>query len=346
MEAIPIVVIGAGWIGRRHVEILQQESAWRLVAIADPNPTVGGYAGELGIPWFEDHRKMLDVIQPRAAIIATPNVLHVPMGIACAERGIPMLVEKPIADNVETAMQLVEAAEQAKVPVLVGHHRRYNPIIEKAREFVLSGRIGHLTAISAQFMLLKDPDYFDMAHRRLPGAGPVTTNSAHDIDDLRFICGDIASVQAMTSNTIRGYAVEDTAVVALCFTNGALGTLTISDTAVSPWSWELTSGENPFYTRHDENCYLISGTEGALTVPRLEWWRYGEEKYWRAPLLCEQLEVNMEDPLVRQIRHFHEVVLGETEPRVSGRDAIQTLDVVQTISEAARTGHRIELKRR
>lgn len=337
MECIGIAVIGAGLFGRKHVETMRDESACRLVAIADPTPEAAAYARELGVPYFTDYGEMLDRLRPDAAIIATPNVLHVPAGLACVARGIPLLVEKPIADNVADALQLTEAAERAGVPLLVGHHRRHNPVIEAAREVVQDGRIGRVTAISAQWMLLKAQDYFDAVHRRSPGAGPVLTNAVHDIDDLRFLCGDIVAVQAMTSNAVRGYSVEDTAAILLRFANGALGTLTVSDTAVGPWSWELTAGENPFYPRNDENCYLISGTEGALSVPRLELWRYGEQKGWGVPLACERLPASGEDPLVRQLRHFCAVVRGEA-PKVSGRDALQTLRVVQAIFDSAASG--------
>jgi predicted dehydrogenase len=134
-------------------------------------------------------------------------------------------------------------------------------------------------------------------------------------------------------------------VVNFRFSGGALGTLTVSDTAVAPWSWELTSGENPFYPRNDENCYLISGTEGALSVPRLELWRYrdGAEKGWNKPLLRELLSAETADPLVRQIRHFCAVVHDEAEPVITGRDAVRTLQVVQAVLEAAKTGERVEL---
>ena len=345
MTPVSIGVIGAGLFGRKHMDVMRQEPACRLAAIADPTPEARAYAEGLGVPCFADYEEMLDRVRPQAAIIATPNVLHVPAGIACAERGIPMLVEKPIADTVESAMQLIEAAERAGVVLLVGHHRRHNPIIARAREAVREGLLGRVTAVSAQWMLLKADDYFTAAHRRLPGAGPILTNAVHDIDDLRFICGEIVSVQAMTSQAVRRYPVEDTAVVIFRFADGALGTLTVSDTAAAPWSWELTSGENPFYPRNDENCYLISGTEGALSVPRLELWRYrGEtERGWGQPLLRERLAVETVDPLVRQIRHFCAVVRGEAEPVVSGRDAARTLQVVQAVFEAARTGYTLEL---
>lgn len=344
IERVTIAVVGAGLFGRKHIETMRQEPACRLAAIADPTPEAEAYARELGVPCFRDYHEMLDRIRPQAAIIATPNVLHVPVGLACAERGVHMLVEKPIADSVPAARLLSEAAENAGVALLVGHHRRHNPIIEKAREVVQGGRIGRVTAISAQWMLLKAQEYFDAVHRRSPGAGPVLTNAVHDIDDLRFICGEIASVQAITSNAVRQFPVEDTAAILLRFANGALGTLTVSDTAVAPWSWELTSGENPFYPRNDENCYLISGTEGALTVPKLELWRYTEARGWGAPLSRECIDVKMADPLVRQIRHFCQVVRGNAEPKVTGRDAVRTLLAVQAVFEAARTGRAVELE--
>lgn len=344
MTQLNIAVIGAGLIGRKHIEAMKQEPLCRLVAIADPTPEAAAYAATLGIPCFGDYCAMLDRIRPDAAIVAAPNVLHAPAGIACAERGVHLLVEKPIADTVEAATRLIEAAERAGIALLVGHHRRHNAIIEKAREIVQSGKIGRVTAVSAQFMLSKAEDYFAAVHRRSPGAGPILTNAVHDIDDLRFICGEIAAVQAATSNAVRHYPVEDTAAILLRFANGALGTLTISDTAVGPWSWELTSGENPFYPRNDENCYLISGTQGALTVPKLELYRYDvEHKGWGFPLLRERIAVNTSDPLLRQIRHFCEVIRGEVEPKITGRDAVQTLIAVQAVFEASRTGHTIEL---
>jgi predicted dehydrogenase len=344
MNPVSIGIIGAGLFGRKHIDtILPESSICKLVALADPTPEAQAYAKTLGVPCFPSYVEMLDQVRPEAAIIAAPNVLHVPAGLACAERGVHILVEKPIAETVEAATRLSEAAELAGVALLVGHHRRHNPVIIKAREIVQSGRIGRVTAISAQWMLLKGSDYFEIAHRREPGAGPVLTNAVHDVDDLRFIVGEVDAVQAMTSNAVRNFAVEDTAVILLHFANGALGTLTVSDTAASPWSWELTSGENSFYPRNAENCYLIAGTEGALTVPKLELWSYGAQKGWGAPLSTERIQVEATDPLVLQLRHFCAVVRGTETPRITGADATRTLIAVEAIQKAARTGSTVNL---
>ncbi|MCA1371958.1 gfo/Idh/MocA family oxidoreductase, partial [Bradyrhizobium sp. BRP14] len=127
--------------------------------------------------------------------------------------------------------------------------------IKSAREAVTNGKLGQLTAVVGLWLLRKPDDYFEVAWRREAGGGPLLINLIHDIDNLRFICGEIVEVQALTSNKVRGFAVEDTAALLLRFANGALGTVTVSDATPAPWSWELSSGENPAYPRQDQPCY-------------------------------------------------------------------------------------------
>jgi predicted dehydrogenase len=184
MKPVSIGVIGAGLFGR-NIDTMRREGCCRLAAISDPTPEAAECARKPGVPCFADYSEMLERIRPDAAIIAAPNILHAPAGLACAQRGVHMLVEKPIADTVEAAVRLSEAAERAGLKLLVGQHRRHNPIVEKAREIVRDGRIGRVTAISAQWMLLNAKDYFDVAHRRQAGAGPVLTNAVHDTLYLR-----------------------------------------------------------------------------------------------------------------------------------------------------------------
>ena len=341
---VRIALIGAGAFGQRHLSYVQRESRCELVAIADPDPAAAEIAKARGAPYFADYRDMLDRVKPEGAIIASPNALHAPMGLACVERGVHMLVEKPIADTLAAAQALASAAERATVALLVGHHRRYNPVMEKAREVVRGGSLGRLTTVVALWLIRKPDNYFDVAWRREAGGGPVLINLIHDIDDLRFICGEISSVQALTSSAVRGFPVEDTVAMTLRFTSGALGTVTLSDTVPAPWSWELTSGESPVYPQRPENCYLFSGTQGSLTVPKLELWRYRDEQSWYAPLVRETIDVVAEDPLTRQLRHFCAVIRGEATPRITGADAARTLAATLAVHDAAQSGKTIDLE--
>lgn len=336
-----IAVAGAGLIGRRHVELIETSGDCMLAGIADPSPAAKEFAQTHGVSWYADHRALLEQEKPDGLIIALPNALHLQMALDCVEAGVPGLIEKPVTDTVAAARHLCAAVKRTGVPMLVGHHRRHNPIVKAARKTVVAGRLGQLTAVAGLWLLRKPDDYFEVAWRREQGGGPLLINLIHDIDNLRFICGEIIEVQALTSNRVRGFAVEDTAALLLRFANGALGTVTVSDATPAPWSWELTAGENAVYPRQEQPCYVFAGTNGSLSVPTMELWSYPQNPGWHAPLVREPIALSAYDPLVEQLRHFLAVIAGRELPLISVEDAMGTLAVVEAVSEAARTGQKI-----
>ncbi len=342
---LAIAVMGAGLIGRRHIEGVLAEPRTALAAVIDPSPAAREEAARNGLPWFASLAEALaGGVIPDGVIIATPNQLHVANALEALAAGLPMLIEKPIADDAAAAASLVARAESAGVPILTGHHRRHNPIIAAARRLVESGRLGRIRAVHGSFWVAKPEDYFEAAWRREPGAGPIFINLIHDVDLLRHLIGEVESVHAMESNAARGHAVEDTATVLLRFAGGALATLSASDAVPSPWSWERTSGENPAFPREDQFCYQIGGTKGALTIPDLALWTNETRPDWREKLTRERLPVTPADPLTLQLQHFCDVVEGTAAPLVSGREGLATLEVIEAIKASARTGRTIFLK--
>ncbi|UUZ62610.1 Gfo/Idh/MocA family oxidoreductase [Polaromonas sp. P1-6] len=228
----------------------------------------------LNIPCYPDHQVMLAECRIGGAIVATPNSTHADIGIACLDAGVPVLMEKPVAESVEQAQRLCERAEQLGIPLLVGHQRRHNPILQRARELIANGVLGRLVSATAMAVWFKPDSYFEPAWRREAGGGPVLINLVHDIDVLRFLLGDVVSVQATMSNEVRGFEVEDTAAVVLTFANGVIAAMSVSDAAVSPWNWDLAAGESAYFVQQDVNSYYFCGTHGSLALPRLEIWRY------------------------------------------------------------------------
>lgn len=342
---VRLAVVGAGPIGRRHLDAIAAEPACQAVAVIDPAPEGAQAAAAHGLPHYPDLEAMLDAVMPDGVIVATPNALHVPLALVCVERGIPTLVEKPIADTLEAALSLAEASEAAGVPLLVGHHRRHNPVVQKARDVVRSGALGSLVAVSAVWLARKPDDYFEVAWRREAGGGPVLINLIHDIDNLRFIVGEIAAVQSMTSNARRGFAVEDTAALLLRFRDGPLATVMLSDGASSPWAWELTAGERTSYDfpHTGQDCYLLAGTEASLGVPSLRLWRPDGPPHWQSPLRQECLAVQAADPIDAQIAHFAAVIRGRAEPLITARDAARTLEATLAVTQSAATGREVPL---
>ncbi|MHC3972855.1 Gfo/Idh/MocA family protein, partial [Pseudomonas aeruginosa] len=225
-----------------------------------------------------------------AAIVANPNNLHVATALDCLAAGVPLLLEKPVGVQLDEVSELVAVARRSGVPLLVGHHRRHNPLVVRARQLIAEGALGRLLSVTALWQLKKPDSYFEVAWRREPGAGMLLTNLIHDLDLLRHLCGEVREVQALAGNAIRGLPNEDNIALLLRFANGALGSLTGCDAAAAPWSWELAAGENPVYPRQAEQpCYLLAGTEGALSLPQLRRWRYAEARQgWHDPLAASE----------------------------------------------------------
>lgn len=337
---VRIAIAGAGLIGQAHIRRILDEPDARLAAIIDPSPKAAEQAASLGVPYFTDLEEALRQEKPDGVVIATPNALHVQGGLAAVAAGVPALLEKPVAEDVASAMTLVEASEAAGVPILIGHHRRHSPLIAQAREIVASGRLGRIVAVNGLCWFRKpSTGYFDGPNtwRREPGGGVVLINLVHVIDDLRNLCGDVVAVQAATSNAARGFAVEDTAAAILHFASGAIGTLSISDAAAAPWSWELSSGENKAYPRTDEACYLIAGMQGSLSVPRLETWNHEGDGWW-SPIQAARTVVPEQDPLTLQMRHFIRVVRREVAPLLDVRGGVRTLETTLAVKRAAMEG--------
>lgn len=347
MSKLPIAVIGAGLIGITHIDRVLKSPDAELAGIADPTPAAAGLARSLGVPCFPDHQSLLAAVKPKGVIVATPNVTHAQITVDCLEQGAAVLVEKPIADTLADGRRICEASRAAGLPVLVGHQRRHNPIMRKAKAIVGAGTLGRPVSATVMCTWLKPRDYFNVSWRREPGGGPILINLIHDIDLMRHLFGEIDSVQALASNAVRGFDVEDSAVVALRFRNGALGTVTVSDTAAAPWNWDLAAGEAERFPRQDINAHFYTGTEGSLTLPRLEVWRYrrdqGAAQGWHDPLSMERTAPHTGCPYTEQIRHFAALIEGREAPVCSAQDGFRTLEATLAVTQAAAAGHAVTL---
>jgi predicted dehydrogenase len=343
MPRVRIAIAGAGLIGLRHIEETQRGRSTRLSAIVDPSPKAAEVAKKEGVALYKTLDELIAIDHPDGVVLATPNQMHVEQALRCIAAGIPVLVEKPIADNVADGLRLVEAAEHAKAKLLVGHHRLHSPILHKAVETIRSGVLGPIVAVIGSAVFYKPENYFEgpNAWRTAAGGGPLLINMIHEVGNLRAMVGEIIAVQAFASNARRKFAVEDTVAINLRFDNGAVGTFLLSDTAASPRSWEQTSQENKDYpTYPNEDAYVVIGTDGSLAVPtmRLNYYEKKEDRSWYRPFKQKTIPLERADPLALQIEHFAALIRGEAKPLVSGRDGLQNLRVTDAIVEAAKSG--------
>jgi predicted dehydrogenase len=331
-----LAVIGAGLIGREHAALITAHPVASLAAICDPSEEAAELAASLGVPWFATYEPMLDDVKPDGVVIALPNQLHAPVAIACMERGIACLIEKPVADTIEAAFRIVQAAERTGAPVLVGHQRRHSPDIRSAKRTIEDGSLGPLVAASGMTLFDK-PDAYFVEWRRRIGGGVLLINLIHDIDLLRWLVGEIESIRAFTSSAVRGFEVEDTASLAIRFTNGALGTFVISDAAVSPWAWEYTSGQALYHPAQPGAYLFLAGRKGSLSVSDLYLWRHAREtEHWQDPLVREHRPGDRSLTYVNQLDHFVDVVRRAAPPLITAADGMLTLAATLAVDRAGR----------
>ena len=343
-KVISLAIVGYGLIGRRHAQVISALSNAELVAVVESEGSAARVSVDSSIQVFSDIKQMLDDARPDGVIIASPTKLHMSHAKYCIDAGVPVLIEKPICDDLAAARELTSIAHELDVAILVGHHRRYNSIIRQAHDLIKSGAIGDVRAVNVMCWFYKPDHYFDEAlWRQKGGAGPVSVNLIHDIDLLRYLCGDVVAVQAQFTSAKRGFENEDLGTAILSFKSGAVGTVTVSDSIVSPWSWELTSGENPAYPETQQSTYFIGGSKGSISLPDLTVWKHEGDRDWWNPMHADRIQRIQSDPLVEQILHFCDVVSGQEAPLVSGVEGTKSLQVIDAIQRAAVTQELVQL---
>ncbi|MCP4402027.1 MAG: Gfo/Idh/MocA family oxidoreductase [bacterium] len=337
---VRLASIGVGMIGKVHAKFAARMEECEYVAICDPDRSKEQMARELGTTYYTGYEEMIEKETLDGVIISLPNDMHEPVGTYCANKGLHLFVEKPIAPTVEAAEKLIANARKNNVQLLIAHHRRFNPMVVATREMIRSGELGDITGISILWCMHKPSEYFVAGPwRKQKGGGPILINTIHEIDNLRYIYGEIERVYAEVSNKTRKFDVEDTVSISLRFTDGTLAGILMSDAAPSLWAYESTMGENPFFYPTKGNTYHYLGTKASLTFPGMQKVCYTDPSKvgWQHPLATEQLDIKSADPYPHQVKHFCKVVKGEEAPRTSGEDGLRTLQVTMAVLESGKT---------
>lgn len=336
MGDLNIGIVGFGLVGKRHASALEKTNGLLLKDVIEHDPTsLQSSEKKLNFITHNDLDEYLNSNKPDGLIIATPTVLHIDQAMKCIEKKIPLLIEKPISVHAKDAITLIKRSKELDVPLLIGQHRRHNQIIKTTKKILDEGVLGEIRSIQATCWFYKPDHYFDAAPwRKLKGAGPIYVNLIHDVDLLRYFCGEVKTVYANAIRSTRGYDNEDVASAVLTFKNDIIANVSVSDSISSPWSWETTSNEHPVYPNTNNSCYLIGGAEGSLSLPDLKLWKHEKKPDWWTPLITEKYDFQNIDPLITQLENFRDVILGKTEPLVSGLEGVRSLQVIEAIQSS------------
>jgi len=210
-----------------------------------------GLEKDESIKRYTDYKKMVEELQPELASIATESGLQAEIALYCIEKGVNLIIEKPMAMSIEDANKIIDLAEEKNVKVSACHQNRFNVAIQKLRKAVESGRFGKLSHGSIHVRWNRNAGYYEQAPWRgtwEQDGGALMNQCIHGIDLLRWMMGDeIEEIYGATRQQFHDYLeAEDVGMAVIKFKNGAIGTIE-GTTNVFPKNLEETLyifGEN------------------------------------------------------------------------------------------------------
>ena len=336
---IRIALVGCGRISRNHFDAFERIEELELAGVCDVIESRAREAGTRGnVPWFTSYAKMLEDVACDAVAICTPSGLHPAHGIMAAKAGKHVVCEKPMAINLTSADELVQACDDANVQLFVVKQNRLNPPIQLLKRALDKGRFGRLYMANTTVRWTRPQEYYDQAPWRGTwefDGGAFMNQASHYVDLLQWLAGPVESVTAKTATLARRIEAEDSGAAILRFRSGALGVIEVT---------MLT------YPRNLEGSITLLGETGTVkiggsAVNRVETWQFAD--YDDDDKQIDQ--ANYTPPNV--YGHGHEgyyrnvvaVLRGEAVADTDGRAGRKSLELILGIYESARTGHEVPL---
>src|SRR3954468_6596074 len=292
-------VIGVGIMGSNHARVLADLSGVKVVGIADPGASHRGLLAQLvGCEVCDDVEDLIK-LGIDAAVIAAPTHLHHDIALTCIKRGVHVLVEKPIASNVEEGRAIVAAAERAGVTLMVGHVERFNPAVQAIKD-----------AIKGEDILSIAITRVGPFPPRMSNVGVVIDLAVHDIDLIRwFTDSDIIEVQPQLSSALAER--EDIALLQFRTASGVLAHIN-------------TNWLTPFKARN-----VTVATRGKYVMGDLLT-RQVTECFGFKPdgsYSMRHLPVGHDEPLRAELIAFLDAVRTGNVPAVSGDEGVASLEI-------------------
>ncbi|NOZ26645.1 MAG: Gfo/Idh/MocA family oxidoreductase [Chloroflexi bacterium] len=325
MNPLRVAVVGVGVMGRRHVEAFHRLPEAQVVAVMDVDGERARWtADRYGVPAFTELDALLDQMAPEAICVCTPDWAHRKPVVTAAERGIHVLVEKPLATTLEDADAIVAAAETAGITLMVGHILRFDPRYAEARAAVVSGKIGQLT-----YMYGRRHNLIDSGLRFRGRTTVVNFLGVHDLDMMLW-CAEspVEEVHAIGARgALADLGVDDGVLATLRFQNGAVGCLDVH-WAMPPGAMLLDAG---FKLIGTAGQIYVDGALGAVRVEMKEAARFPDTVY--APASPWTMGA-----LMAQDAHFVRCVRTQERPLIDGPAARRVVALAVAIHRSLETG--------
>jgi predicted dehydrogenase len=347
-DVVKLGVIGCGRIAQvAHFPALEKADGVEVVVVCDPSEQVArAVAGRYGIgSYVADAAQVFENPQVEAVLIAVPDRFHRELAEAALRAGKHVLVEKPLASNVDEARRLVELQAETGLTLQVGSMKRHDPGLSFARDFVAAGRLGEVRSFHAWYRIgtirpgveatLFPRTFADEQVRQVEAGFKadrarylLATHGAHIFDTLRYLLGadEVGSVTVAHREFGRDQAWN----ILVTLSSGAVGTIGIVVDVPGDGAEgiEVFGSEGqlrvdthfPFFRRASD-VWAYNAAAGSATVP----------------VFADT------DPYERQAEAFVRAVRGEVVAQPDARDGLEAVRLIAAVAESAESGAEVRL---
>jgi UDP-N-acetylglucosamine 3-dehydrogenase len=322
---LSVAVIGAGSMGRNHARVYAQLESIRFVAVSDPDESaLARVVRTSRARPYTDYRELLDRHRPDLVSIAVPTQLHAEIACDVMQRGIHVLVEKPLALNRHEGERMIETAAENNVNLAVGHVERFNPAIAEIKRRLDDQELGRIFQLHARRV-----SPFPL---RVQDVGVVLDLATHDIDVMRYLIG--SPIERLYAETERKahQRHEDLLSGVLRFKNGVVGVLDVNWLTPTKVRQLSLIGEAGMYVAdyltQDVYWYKNSRVSG-------NWDSLG---VFRDVIEGDMLRIHVrkQEPLQAEIESVIAAIRNNKKPVVSGVDGLAALNIAHSLVDSGR----------
>ena len=325
-------VVGVGAMGRVHARIYVEMDDVDLVATSDPDVAARErLSGTHRVKAYADHVEMAEAERLDVVSVATPTHLHASISCDLLERGVHVLVEKPVALSIEQGQAMIEEARKAGLVLMVGHVEHFNPAVNEIRGRLARNELGKVFQIHARRLSPFPP--------RITDVGVILDLASHDIEVMRHLVGsNVARVFAEVAQKAHA-AEEDLLNGLLRFENGVIGVLDVNWLTPTKVRQLTVLGENGMYLVDyiTQDVYWYQNSQMMHQASSSEVFR----GVWEGDMI--KVRVQKKEPLREEIGAFLDAVRGETPVPVSGEDGLDVLTTAKWLVESGKTHAPIEI---
>ncbi len=307
-------VIGTGAWGKNHARVYSELPNVELVGVCDlKKENANHIASTFGVKAYYDVDDFLDNANLDLISICTPTTTHYEIGMKAIERNINVLVEKPVTTTVEQAINLKNAADKKGVKLTVGFIERFNPVVQKIKEFKESGEVGDYVTINTMRIGPFWPE-------RLWDVGVVKDSAIHDVDAIRHIIGRNPKTVYATGGALK-HKYEDHIFAILDFDEQLKATI-----------------EANFLTPYKLRKINVTGVNGIIEGDYMTQELKIETNDW-----IKKSKTKWKEPLKAELQAFVNAVINDEPPVVSGTDGIEVLKICEAILTSIKTGQPVKI---